>query len=62
MTCIRLATSLDHEDVRKVYVRAFSDGEKQIVSTLAVNLLSEETSPETLSLVAEIDGALARAL
>jgi len=58
MTCIRLATSLDREDVRKVHLRAFSDGEKQIVSTLAVNLLSEETNPETISFVAEIDGAL----
>jgi len=37
---------------------AFPEGEKQIVSTLAVNLLSEETSPKTISLIAEADGAV----
>ena len=39
-------------------MRAFSEDERRIVSTLAVNLLSEETSPETITLVAEIDGAV----
>ena len=58
MTRIRLATTLDREDVRKVYLRAFSEGERQVVSTLAVNLLSEETSPETISLVTEADGVV----
>jgi putative acetyltransferase len=58
MTRIRLATSLDREDVRKIHLRAFSEDERQEVSTLAVNLLSEETSPETISLVTETDGAL----
>jgi putative acetyltransferase len=58
MTRIRLATSLDREDVRKVYLRAFSEDERQVVSTIAVNLLSEVTSPETISLVTETDGAL----
>ena len=37
---------------------AFPEGEKQIVSTLAVNLLSEEMSPKTISLVAEVDGTV----
>ena len=55
---IRLATSLDRENIRKLHLRAFSDDEKDIVSILAVNLLSEETSPETISLVAEIKGVL----
>jgi len=55
---IRVATSLDSEDIREVHLCAFSDGEKQKVSTLAVNLLSEETNPETISLVAEADGAV----
>lgn len=58
MTRIRLATSLDREDVREVYLRAFSEHERQVVSTLAVNLLDEETSPETISLVTETDGEL----
>jgi len=39
---IRVATSLDIEDIRDVYLCAFSEAEKQKVSTLAVNLLSEE--------------------
>jgi putative acetyltransferase len=58
MTCIRVATSLDRDDVREVHLCAFPEGDKQIVSTLAVNLLSEETSPKTISLVAEADGAV----
>ena len=37
---------------------AFSEGENKKVSTLATNLLSEETNPETISLVAEADGAV----
>ena len=57
MTRIRVATNLDRDEVRKIYLCAFPEGEKQIVSTLAVNLLSEETSPKTISLVAEADGA-----
>ena len=56
MTWIRTATKLDREHVRDVHLHAFSEGENRIVSTLAVNLLSEETSPETFALVAEIDG------
>jgi putative acetyltransferase len=57
MTRIRVATNLDRDEVRKIHLCAFPEGEKQIVSTLAVNLLSEETSPKTISLVAEADGA-----
>ena len=58
MTSIRIATSLDRDDVREIHLGAFPEGEKQIVSTLAVNLLSEETGPQTFSLVAEADGAV----
>ena len=58
MTCIRVATGLDRDDIREIHLCAFPEGEKKIVSTLAVNLLSEETSPETISLVAEADGAV----
>lgn len=58
MTRIRVATSLDRDDVRDIHLCAFPEGEKQIVSTLAVNLLSKETSPKTISLVAEADGAV----
>ena len=58
MTRIRAATTLDSDDVREVHLCAFSEGERQMVSTLAVNLLSEETNPETISLVAVADGAV----
>jgi putative acetyltransferase len=53
---IRVATSLDREDIRGVYLRAFPEGENQLVATLAANLLAEETDPETIALVAEIGG------
>lgn len=55
---IRVATSLDSEDIRDVHLCAFSEVEKQKVSTLALNLLGEETNPETISLVAEVEGAV----
>ena len=58
MIRIREATNLDRETIREIHLRAFSEGERQIVSTLAVNLLSEETGPQTFSLVAEADGAV----
>ena len=58
MTRIRVATSLDCDDVREIHLCAFPEGENQIVSTLAANLLGEETSPKTISLVAEADGAV----
>ena len=55
---IRMATSLDRDDVRGVYLSAFPKGEREIVSKLAINLLSEETTPQTISLVAESEGAV----
>ena len=58
MTGIRGVTSLDRDDVREIHLCAFPESEKLIVSTLAVNLLSEETNPKTISLVAEADGAV----
>ncbi len=58
MTRIREATRLDLESIREVHSRAFAEGERQIVSTLAVNLLSNETSPETIALIAERNGTV----
>lgn len=55
---IRVATSFDSEAVCEIYLSAFSEGEKQKVSKLAVNLLMEETNLDTISLVAEADGAI----
>jgi len=58
LTCIRTASYRDRADVREVHLSAFDDDEREIVSNLAVNLLLEETTPQTISLVAEIDGAV----
>ena len=53
---IRLATSLDRDDIRSVHWSAFAEDEREIVSELAVNLLAEESTPQTISLVAEAEG------
>jgi putative acetyltransferase len=55
---IRTATGLDRDDVRSVHLSAFPEGEREIVSRLAVDLLAEETTPPTLSLLAETEGAV----
>ena len=53
---IRVATSGDRDEICDVHLRAFPESENQLVATLAVNLLSEETNPETINLVAEMGG------
>jgi putative acetyltransferase len=55
---IRIATSLDQDNIHSVHWSAFAEGEREIVSKLAVNLLAEETTPQTISLVAETEGAV----
>jgi putative acetyltransferase len=55
---IRIATNQDRDDVQRVYSSAFPKGESEIVSKLAIDLLSEKTTPRTISLVAETDGAI----
>ncbi|MGF1582392.1 MAG: GNAT family N-acetyltransferase [Gemmataceae bacterium] len=55
---IRIATSLDQDVIHDIYSTAFAEGEREIVSTLAINLLSEETTPNTISSVAEIEGVV----
>jgi len=55
---IRPATSRDREEIRGVYLSAFPEGEREIVSKLALNLLSEEATPQTISLVAESEDAV----
>jgi len=52
----RAATNLDRDDIHSVHWSAFAEGEREVVSKLAVNLLSEETTPQTISLVAESEG------
>ncbi|RKZ48360.1 MAG: N-acetyltransferase, partial [Gammaproteobacteria bacterium] len=41
---IREATSLDRDDIHSVHWSAFAEDEREIVSKLAVNLLSEEAT------------------
>jgi len=55
---IRIATNQDRDDVQRVHLCAFPQGEREIVSKLAIDLLFEETTPQTISLVAETDGAI----
>lgn len=56
MISIRKATNLDLDNIREVHLHAFDREEKDLVATLASNLLREETIPETMALVAEIEG------
>ena len=55
---IRLATNQDSDDVQRVHLCAFPEGESESVSKLAIDLLSEKTTPQTISLVAETEGAI----
>ena len=52
----RAATNLDRDDIHSVHWSAFAEGEREVVSKLAVNLLAEEATPQTISLVAESEG------
>jgi putative acetyltransferase len=50
---IRTANEADRDDVRSIHVSAFPEGERNLISNLAVVLLSLKTALVTLSLVAE---------
>jgi putative acetyltransferase len=52
---IRRATGLDRDNIHSVHWSAFPEGERELVSKLAVNLIIEETSPPAISLVAETE-------
>jgi putative acetyltransferase len=52
---IRRATELDRDNIHRVYWSAFPESEREIVSTLAVNLTLDKTSPPTISLVAKTE-------
>lgn len=54
---IRAATSLDRDAIRRVHLSAFPEEESGLVAELAASLLSEKTTPEVLSLVAESSAA-----
>lgn len=52
---IRAATHLEQDNIQSVYLSAFGEDERDVVAQLAVDLLSEDTVPPTLSWVAESD-------
>ena len=52
---IREATISDGDVIREIHLSAFGADEREIVARLAVNLLSEDTAPLTIALVAEVD-------
>lgn len=56
MVTIREASGQAAEVIRSLHLSAFAEGEGEVVSNLAVQLLWVESAPPTLSLVAETDG------
>lgn len=54
----RHATRHDCNAISDVYLSAFPESERELIATLAIDLLNEETKPETISLVDEIDGEI----
>lgn len=58
MMRIRQAQLKDRDRVRRLYLSAFSEVEREAVAGLAVNLLAENTNPTTFALVAETDDNL----
>ena len=55
---IRLATEQDRSDIERVYMSTFPKDENVVVAKLAIDLLSDNTAIQTLSLVAEADGSV----
>ncbi|MGI9244850.1 MAG: GNAT family N-acetyltransferase [Verrucomicrobiales bacterium] len=55
---IRAATGEDADGIRGIYLSAFPDSESMVVAELAVDLLAEDSTPPTLSLLAESDGSM----
>lgn len=53
-TRIRVASRLDRDDIRDICLCAFPESENELVAKLATDLLGERTSPQTITLVAEI--------
>ncbi len=55
---IRTATDLDQNKIHRIYRSAFPKEEREVVAQLAVNLLRQNTTPSTLSFVAEIEDSI----
>jgi putative acetyltransferase len=58
MSRIRLATPLDRHGIGTVHRAAFPESERETIAGLALALLEWESTPPTLSLVAEAGGAV----
>ena len=55
---IRIATTHDGDAIRQLYWSAFTEEENEMVATLAVELLAENSALPILSLVAEMEDAV----
>ncbi len=55
---IRIATNQDSDDIKRVYLSAFPKDESEIVAKIAIDLLSENTTPQTISLIVEADHSI----
>jgi putative acetyltransferase len=55
---IRIATDQDRDAISRVYLSAFPKGESETVAKVALDLLCDDTTPRTLSLIAESDGSV----
>lgn len=55
---IRVATKDDFDAVKQLNMRAFDKSEREIVSKLATDLLLEDTTPDTFSLIAESEDVI----
>jgi putative acetyltransferase len=55
---IRKAIKNDADAIRSVHLAAFPEGERDLISDVAVGMLSEAASPSVLSLVAVVDDTI----
>ncbi|MCB1874770.1 MAG: N-acetyltransferase [Chromatiales bacterium] len=55
---IRIAGGNDRDSIEAVHSSAFPESERGLVSRLAVALLSLDSTPQSISLLAEVDGAV----
>ena len=55
---IRIATNKDRDAISTIYSSAFPKDESETVAKLALDLLSEDATPRTISLIAESDGSV----
>lgn len=55
---IRIATNQDRDAISALYSSAFPKDESETVAKLALDLLSEDTTPRTISLIAESDDSV----